>query len=81
MHNAKEAEERCIYMVYTQDEYELREDKQGVVNSYINEQVTQFFSGQKNPADDAQWNEFLNTLKEIGREELMEVAQNAYDRK
>ena len=74
-------EERCNYLVYTQEEYELREEKKGLMSSFVNEQITAFISGEKNPQDDAQWNEFLKTLDGLGRVELMEVAQKAYDRK
>ncbi len=79
--NAKEAKERCINLVYTQEEYEIREDKSSVVNEYINENVTNFFAGEKDPSNDAVWNEFIKTLDEIGRTELLKVAQDAYDRK
>lgn len=81
MKSGKEADERCIYLVYSPEEYEVREEKQGIVYSYIVEQTTQFFSGQKDPANDAQWNEFLDTLTELGRKELLDIAQSAYDRK
>lgn len=79
--NAKEAEERCIYLVYNMDEYEVREEKAKEVLNYIDKNITDFFAGEKDPSNDAQWSEFLSTLKDIGREELMKVAQKAYDRK
>lgn len=79
--NGKQAEERCIYMVYTPEEYEVREELAGTVNEYINEEVINFFSGEKDPSNDTVWNEFLSTLDEIGRKELMDVAQSAYGRK
>ena len=79
--NAKEAEERCIYMVYTQEEYEVREELAGTVNEFINEEIINFFSGEKDPSNDTVWNEFLSTLDEIGRKDLMDVAQSAYGRK
>ena len=46
----------------------------------ITTETNYFVTGEKNPADDTQWNEFLMTLKSIGREELMEVCQSAYSR-
>ena len=58
-----------------------REEKSGNVLTYINEQVVLFASGEKDPRDDAAWNEFLKTLDDIGRGELMEICQKAYDRK
>jgi hypothetical protein len=42
--------------------------------------VNYFVTGEKDPTNDTVWNEFLSTLKSIGRQELMEVCQKAYDR-
>lgn len=77
----RQPEERCNYLVYTQEEYEIREDLAGTKNSYVNEQITAFISGEKDPRSNAQWNEFLQTQEELGRTTLMEVAQSAYNRK
>ena len=77
----KRPEERATKLVYTTEEYETREEKSGDVLTYISEQITLFVSGEKNPKDDAAWNEFLTTLDEVGRGELMEICQKAYDRK
>lgn len=79
--SAKLPEERCNYLVYTAEEYEIREEKKGLMSSYVNDQITKFVAGEKNPKDNAQWKEFLDTLDGLGRAELMEVAQNAYNRK
>ena len=72
--------DECDYLKCCTEEYEVREDKASTVNSFITTETNYFVSGEKNPADDTQWNEFLMTLKSIGREELMEVCQSAYDR-
>lgn len=78
---ARLPEERANYLVYTQEEYELREEKKGSMQSFVNESITEFMSGEANPKDDAVWAEFIKNLDGLGRVELMEVAQNAYDRK
>ena len=77
----RQPEERAIYMIYTNEEYEIQEELQSGCNSYITEMITNFFSGEKDPASDADWNTFLSNLDKLGRSELMEVAQNAYSRK
>lgn len=77
----KRPEERATRLVYTTEEYATREEKSGDVLTYITEQITYFVSGEKNAKDDAVWNEFLKTLDEIGRAELMEICQKAFDRK
>ena len=79
--SARLPEERCNYLVYTAEEYELREEYKGQMSEYINTAMTDFIAGIEDPRDDAKWNEFLKTVDELGRAELMEVAQNAYNRK
>lgn len=73
--------EKASNLTYTKEEYQTREDKAGTVNSYINEHIILFVSGEKNVKDDTTWNEFMKTLDELGRNELLEVCQKAYDRK
>ena len=68
-------------LVYTTEEYEVREEKAAVVSTYINEQVVLFVTGERNPKDNATWNDFLSQLDELGRTQLMEICQQAYDRK
>jgi hypothetical protein len=70
-----------MYLIYTKAEYELRETKAATVSSYISTEVVRFIAGEKDPSSDAAWDEFLSTLDSIGRKELMEVCQEAYDRK
>lgn len=78
---ARLPEERCNYLVYTAEEYEIREDKKSLMSEYVDESITNFMAGEKDPSKDADWNEFLTNLEGLGRSELMEVAQNAYSRK
>lgn len=81
MHNANEAKERANYLVYTEEEYKAREEKNGPMQSYLSTQVTLFVAGEKDPTDDGQWQEFLDTLDKLGRKEMMAITQAAYDRK
>jgi putative aldouronate transport system substrate-binding protein len=78
--NGKRPEEEAVNLVYSAEEYEIREDKASTVNNYITTEVNYFVSGEKDASDDAVWNEFLSTMKSIGREELMKVCQDAYNR-
>lgn len=68
-------------MVYTTEEYETRELKAGEVSSYIGEQVVLFATGEKDISNNSVWDEFKSTLTELGREDLMKIAQDAYSRK
>lgn len=78
---AKMPEERVLKLVYTQEEYSVREEYVTPVNTYYLEQINLFVSGQVDPNSDAEWNKFLSTLEKVGRTKLLEVAQEAYDRK
>ena len=80
LQNGKKPEEEAIDLVYTNEEYEIREDKSGTVNSFISSEAIYFVSGEKDPTNDTVWNEFLATLRSLGREQLMNVCQSAYDR-
>ena len=78
--NRKAPEETAENLVYSAEEYEVREDKATTVNDYIGEETVYFVSGEKEITNDAEWNKFISTLKSIGRDELMRVCQSAYDR-
>lgn len=78
---AKQPEERTNNLLYTTEEYEVREEKAGIVDSYINEQIVLFAAGEKDPNNNAAWDEFLTNLESQGRSELMKICQKAYDRK
>lgn len=68
-------------LLYTQDEYEIKEELDATVAEYYREQINLFASGELDPNDDATWDKFKTQLYEIGRDKLLKVAQDAYDRK
>ena len=79
--NGTQPDERCIYLVYTTEEYEIQEEKQSACNTYLTEMIAKFFAGEQDPANDTDWNTFLANLEKLGRSDLMKVAQDAYSRK
>jgi putative aldouronate transport system substrate-binding protein len=79
--SAEQPKEQAIRLLYTQDEYAVREEFHSTATNYYRKQVNLFISGQLDPNDDATWNEYKTTLYDIGRDKLMKVAQDAYDRK
>lgn len=81
MKNAKQPKELAIRLLYTQDEYETRENYKASVEGYYREQVNLFAAGQLDPNSDAAWNQYKTKLYEIGRDKLVKVAQDAYNRK
>lgn len=81
MQSGKLPAENAIQLQYTNEEYAVREAKASKVNQYITEQTILFVAGERDPKDDAAWNDFLSTIDTMGRSELMEICQQAYDRK
>lgn len=80
MQNARRPKEVATDLVYTTEEYEIREEKASIVDSYITQELAYFVTGEKDPNNDAQWKDFLDTLESLGRSELMDICQSAYDR-
>lgn len=68
-------------LVYTQEEYEAREEKLADLDDYIAKEVIQFASAAKDVNDNAAWNTFQDQLQKRARGEMMEIIQNAYNRK
>lgn len=67
-------------LIYTQQEYEIREEKQGTLATFMTNAMTLFVSGEQDPGNDTDWNAYLSDLKKYGREDLQKIAQDAYSR-
>lgn len=78
--SGKQPDEYTSRLVHTVEEFELREAKLTDVNSFLKNWTIYFVSGEKDPSSDSAWEEFVTTLKSLGREEIMETVQSAYDR-
>lgn len=78
---AEQKKERITKLVYTTEEYKTREEISSTAENYISEQTYLFMSGVKDPNSDADWNEYLKTVKETGRDRLQKIAEDAYARK
>lgn len=81
MNSGKQPEERAIYLVYTDEEYEIQEEITGTMSEYIADSIIDFFAGEKDPTNDADWNEYLENLESLGRSKMFKVAKDAYSRK
>lgn len=79
--NAKLPEKNVSYLLYTEDEENVKSEKEELYLSSILEQRALFITGDANPGDDAAWDAYLNTLKKQGGAELLKVKQDAYSRK
>lgn len=78
--SGKQPKEYASHLVYNAEEVEVQEEKKSQVDSFIYSEMNYFVSGEKDPSNDSVWNEFLSTLKTLGRDELMDICQTAYDR-
>lgn len=78
---AKRQEDTLENLVYTTEEYDYRESKNGLCDSYIKENVILFMQGEKDINSDKEWNAFKDQLKKLERPELMKTIQDAYNRK
>ena len=77
----EQPKEMLANLVYTEAENEERSSVSGMYQSYVNEAKTLFITGEKDPNNDAHWNEYLNQIKNLGEEKLLKIAQDAYSRK
>ena len=68
-------------LVYTTEEYDYRESKNGLCDTYIKENVILFMQGEKDINDDKEWTAFKDQLKKLERPQLMKTIQDAYNRK
>lgn len=65
-------------MKFTEDEQYVIENKWGEINTYVKQMEAEFISGSKDI--DAEWDNFVATVEQMGLQECVEVYQAAYDR-
>ena len=61
----------------TADEADEHSSVYSDINTYLQEQIAQFITGAK---DMDQWDSFVETLKDMGIEDCIQLKQDAYDR-
>ena len=66
---------------YTAEAYDEKAQYQTAVADYVNRSLSLFVTGQQDPKDDAQWNAYVKEFDKIGLNELLKLAQDAYDAK
>ena len=63
---------------FTDDEQMILDNHLTEIQTYDSEMYAAFITGAKDI--DAEWNTYVNTLKQMGNEDVIEVYQAAYDR-
>jgi putative aldouronate transport system substrate-binding protein len=74
----KKPEEYITKLIYTEEESEIISEIQRNIDSYLDDTVTRFIIGDLDI--DSNWDSYINELKSIDVEELIETVQTAYDR-
>ena len=75
----KRPAETAEHLVYSSEDYTIRESKHSRYWGYYSEAVTLFIIGERNINDDADWAAYKAELDKLGRVELEGVAQRAYN--
>ena len=78
--SGKEKTERMTKMAYTSDEAEIINELEGPIRGYVERARALFATGEMDPSDDADWQEYLNTLEKTGLTRYIEQMQQIYNR-
>lgn len=70
-------EEIWPYLLYTEEEYDFLHTTGADINKYIEEQRDRFIYGS---IPFSEWDDFVDTVEQMGLNELMEIHQKAYER-
>lgn len=70
--------EYCANLIYTEDENDLIAEPLATINSYVDESLAQFVTGEMDI--DTDWDTYVNELKNNDLDKVVEVMQTAYDR-
>lgn len=72
--------ETMLPLVLTSEENDKVATIQTDIINYLKTMKASFIMGEKDPYDDAVWEEYVNQVYAMGYEQLMDVQQAAYDR-
>ena len=80
MEKASIKEDTIRNFEYTTAEYDVKEQYEGTLNSYVFEQAKLFIMGTKNINNDADWNAYINQINELNLDGVLKTKQSAYER-
>ncbi len=81
MLNWKKPEETVTGLAFTLKEQQDLEKMGGTILTTISEYFALYVTGEMDPADDADWNEYLKKMEKSGLNDQIKIYQTAYDRK
>ena len=73
-------EEAPQNLIYTSEDFDRRQELMSRHYSWYSEQRTLMITGAIDVDDDAVWKNYIDQLYALGHEELVAIAQRAYDR-
>ena len=73
-------EKLCPVLVYTEEELELTQRQRTAVGDYYTKSRTDFIKNKMSPTSDAEWNKYVQQVKDYGLADWLAVAQKAYER-
>ncbi len=65
---------------YTTEETNERTTLRSDIVNYVSKMKSSFMTGEVDPSDDKAWDSYVNQVKKMGYDRLMEIEQSAYDR-
>lgn len=72
--------ESLLPFAYTTEETNERTTLRADIVNYVTKMKSSFMTGEVDPNDDKAWNTYVNQVKKMGYDRLMEIEQAAYDR-
>lgn len=72
--------ESLLPFAYTTEETNERTTLRSDIVNYVSKMKSSFMTGEVDPHDDKAWNNYVNQVKKMGYDRLMEIEQAAYDR-
>ena len=72
--------ESLLPFAYTTEENNERTTLRSDIVNYVAKMKSSFMTGEKDPSNDKDWNAYVNQVKKMGYDRLMEIEQSAYDR-
>ena len=72
--------ESLLPFAYTTEENNERTTLRADIVNYVSKMKSSFMTGEVDPNDDKAWNAYVDQVKKMGYDRLMQIEQAAYDR-
>ena len=69
----------CANLTYTDEQAAYVASNQTMINDYVDQMICEFILGTSDINDDAAWEGFIQTLKNMDLDNYLSIMQSAYD--